>query len=116
MSERKERCETCGFSDGVNAFRPTCHRNAPIVYVNNRGDEIAAWPPVAFDYWCGEYKPREGSGVGPNVQEKSGLDADALTAAWKGVIADKLGRDETYCLVSKRMLAEAIAKYLEVAK
>ncbi len=45
-------CKTCKFHDGNY-----CCRFPPVgVYDSQLGDMRAAWPEVAADDWCGEYK------------------------------------------------------------
>lgn len=57
-----ERCETCKFSKWVNTDYPySCYRYPP-QYVFNPDFEktYTVFPGVYGDWWCGEYKAKEG--------------------------------------------------------
>jgi hypothetical protein len=48
------RCRTCAV---FHASKSQCRRDAPQPQTENNG-ATAVWPAVAFDDWCGAYRPR----------------------------------------------------------
>jgi len=57
----KQQCKNCCFyvvfgiaTDDIGSGN--CHRNSPRVMGSKNEDQLAKWPIVDFDDWCGEWK------------------------------------------------------------
>ena len=58
MSKDKKTCKTCKYSDEHGSSACFCKRHAPIA-VNGRYKNLADWPIVKENDWCGEWEAKD---------------------------------------------------------